>query len=101
MDPPARAARSEGKDTDGELMRRELIATGENTPRHWRNIPISLIDRVLSVNAWLLHLTGDLHAPSSILGNSWNGYCSFAYSALASFRMGMSGSASFQRVRKS
>ena len=28
-------------------------------------------------------------------------YCSFAYSALASFRMGISGSASFQRVRKS
>jgi hypothetical protein len=28
-------------------------------------------------------------------------YCSFAYSALASFRMGMSGSASFQSVRKS
>jgi hypothetical protein len=28
-------------------------------------------------------------------------YCSFAYSALDSFRMGMSGSASFQRVRKS
>ena len=28
-------------------------------------------------------------------------YCSFAYSALASFRMGMSGSASFQRVKKS
>jgi hypothetical protein len=28
-------------------------------------------------------------------------HCSFAYSALASFRMGMSGSASFQRVRKS
>src|SRR5439155_895412 len=27
-------------------------------------------------------------------------YCSFAYSALACFRMGMSGSASFQRVRK-
>ncbi len=26
------------------------------------------------------------------------GYCSFAYSALACFRMGMSGSASFQRV---
>jgi hypothetical protein len=29
------------------------------------------------------------------------GYCSFAYSALASFRIGMSGSASFQSVRKS
>ena len=28
-------------------------------------------------------------------------YRSFSYSALASFRMGMSGSASFQRVRKS
>jgi hypothetical protein len=29
------------------------------------------------------------------------GYCSLAYSVLASFRMGMSGSASFQSVRKS
>jgi hypothetical protein len=28
-------------------------------------------------------------------------YCSLAYSTLASFRMGMSGSAPFQRVRKS
>jgi len=28
-------------------------------------------------------------------------HCSFAYSALAAIRMGMSGSASFQRVRKS
>src|SRR5580658_4646745 len=28
-------------------------------------------------------------------------YCSLAYSALASFRMGMLGSASFQRARKS
>src|ERR1700678_2015340 len=32
---------------------------------------------------------------------SLSGYCSFAYSALACLRMGMSGSASFQRVRKS
>ena len=31
----------------------------------------------------------------------WSDYCSFAYSALASFRMGMSGSASFQSVRNS
>jgi len=30
-----------------------------------------------------------------------SGYCSFVYSALASFRMGMSGSASFQSMRKS
>ena len=28
-------------------------------------------------------------------------YCSLAYSALASFRMGMSGSESFQRAKKS
>jgi len=28
-------------------------------------------------------------------------YCNFAYSVLACFRMGMSGSASFQSVRKS
>ena len=27
-------------------------------------------------------------------------HCSFAYSALASFRMGMSGSASFQRAKE-
>src|SRR6266513_3184277 len=27
-------------------------------------------------------------------------YCNFAYSALACFKMGMSGSASFQRVKK-
>jgi hypothetical protein len=29
------------------------------------------------------------------------GYCNFLYSALASFRTAMSGSASFQRIRKS
>ena len=33
--------------------------------------------------------------------NDEENYCSFAYSPLACFRMGMSGSASFQRVRKS
>ena len=37
---------------------------------------------------------------SSVGRTSWR-YCSFAYSALACFRMGMSESASFQRVRKS
>src|ERR1039458_1223832 len=34
-------------------------------------------------------------------GSGPDGYCSFAYSVLASFRIGTSGSASFQRVRKS
>jgi hypothetical protein len=34
-------------------------------------------------------------------GSERGDYFSFAYSALASFRMGMSGSASFQSVRKS
>jgi hypothetical protein len=32
--------------------------------------------------------------------SSSDSYCSFAYSALASFRMGMSGSASLQRAKK-
>jgi len=35
------------------------------------------------------------------INGSLMGYCNFAYSALASFRIGISGSASFQRVRKS
>ena len=35
------------------------------------------------------------------VGSDLRPYCSFAYSALACFRMGMSGSASFQRAKKS
>src|ERR1039457_624862 len=46
---------------------------------------------------WLQQLSLD----SEPAGRTFSCYCSFAYSALASFRMGMSGSASFQRVRKS
>jgi len=38
---------------------------------------------------------------SEPLGGTLSRYCSFAYSALACFRMGMSGSASFQRAKKS
>jgi hypothetical protein len=38
---------------------------------------------------------------SGMVGRSPRCYCSFAYSTLASFRMGMLGSAPFQRVRKS
>jgi hypothetical protein len=48
---------------------------------------------------------------AKIIGKQWpprkgcflllGSYCSLAYSVFASFRMGMSGSASFQRVRKS
>jgi hypothetical protein len=52
---------------------------------------------VLSENAWLQQLA--LH--SKRRGRTFYGYCSFAYSALACFRMGMSGSASFQSARKS
>src|SRR5207244_12323338 len=33
--------------------------------------------------------------------SEWSSYCSLTYSALACFRMGMSGSASFQRAKKS
>ena len=36
----------------------------------------------------------------SALGSQVADYCTLAYSALASFRMGTSGSASFQRARK-
>jgi hypothetical protein len=39
-----------------------------------------------------------IHLPLSL---EHRDYCSFAYSALASFRMGMSGSASFQSAKKS
>jgi hypothetical protein len=35
------------------------------------------------------------------VGTDLRPYCNFAYSALASFRMGMSGSASFQRAKTS
>ena len=43
------------------------------------------------------HLSGSV----PFLRPSSNSYCSFAYSALASLRMGMLGSASFQSARKS
>jgi hypothetical protein len=50
----------------------------------------------MSANAWLRKPSEN----SKGRHRTFSGYCSFAYSALASFRMGMSGSASFQRVRK-
>ena len=43
----------------------------------------------------------DIYRLDLAQGSSSNRYCSFAYSALASFRMGVSESASFQSVRKS
>ena len=52
---------------------------------------------VLSVWPWFRQLSAKQQATES---KSFP-YCSFAYSALASFRMGMSGSASFHSVRKS
>jgi hypothetical protein len=39
-----------------------------------------------------------MYSPAFFTNYEDDGYCSFAYSALASFRMGMSGSASFQSV---
>src|SRR5207253_7564281 len=41
------------------------------------------------------------HGPPESFPNAHRVYCSFAHSALACLRMGMSGSASFQSVRKS
>ncbi len=44
---------------------------------------------------------GNLGQPRSIATlTAEKHYCNFAYSALACFRMGMSGSASFQSMRK-
>jgi hypothetical protein len=48
-----------------------------------------------------LLITENYPQTASDIGQYFSSYCSFAYSALACFRMGMSGSASFQRVRKS
>jgi hypothetical protein len=53
----------------------------------------------MSEIAWLHQLT---KTPSNLASSSAISlYCSFAYSALASFRMGMSGSASFHSLKKS
>jgi hypothetical protein len=43
----------------------------------------------------------EVHAGNPGPVNSGNGYCSRAYSTWASLRTGISGSASFQRARKS
>ena len=71
---------------------------------NWRNIAIKLImplPGVLSVMAWFRQLSVDTKRIGSIFPyfQLLGSYCNFAYSALAFFRMGMSGSASFQRVR--
>ncbi len=41
-----------------------------------------------------------LSLDSEPAGKTFSSYCSFAYSALVSFRMGMLGSASFRSVRR-
>ena len=73
-----------------------------------------LFEGLQSVNRWLLRRVIGSHEVVPVRGpHKWweftpkhstqnkRGYCSFAYSTLACFRMGMSGSASFQRARKS
>jgi hypothetical protein len=47
------------------------------------------------------HLEAALGGGSKVRRTKEGSYRRFAYSALASFRMGMSGSASFQRAKKS
>src|ERR1022692_1508160 len=82
---------------DGLSANRKLSEKPGLAPVNWRKIAISLIDPrkgVLSVMACLHQLSLD----SEPAGRTFSCYCSFAYSALASFRMGMSGSASFQSV---
>src|ERR1700693_6579857 len=48
-----------------------------------------------------LRITQPDELDDGLVGSDLRHYFSFAYSALASFRMGMSGSASFQRAKKS
>ena len=52
-------------------------------------------ERVPKVRKGILELDRERHGTFAI------NHCNFAYSALACFRMGMSGSASFQRAKKS
>jgi 3'-phosphoadenosine 5'-phosphosulfate (PAPS) 3'-phosphatase len=65
-----------------------------------RNIVITLIDR----DSPLLGVNECNRLFSTVIakqGTRLYSYCSFAYSALASLRVGMSGAASFQRAKKS
>jgi hypothetical protein len=48
-----------------------------------------------------LRITQPDELEDGLVGSDLRPYFSFAYSALASFRTGMSGSASFQRAKKS
>jgi hypothetical protein len=61
-------------------------------------IPMSV--SLVTVSRGFLNLTGRSESQTSLPNDSSN-YFSFAYSAFAAMRIGMSGSASFQSVRKS
>jgi len=75
---------------------KQLTVALENRPGTLAHVAKVLADAKVNV----LALLGST-AVAQGSGRRTRGYCSFAYSALASFRMGMSGSASFQRVKKS
>jgi hypothetical protein len=66
-------------------------------PHNWRKIAITLIDRDRECNRLITTTTGKQYRQDFPATGSC---CSLGYSALASFRMGMSGSASFQRAKK-
>ena len=67
------------------------------TGRFWAINAITRIEGSMSEIAWLRKPSENGKGRH----RTFSCYCSFAYSALACFKMGMSGSASFQSVRKS
>ena len=73
------------------------LKVGVTSPLH----SLSLRKDEGKAHTLVIALLQQLRSVIELVEDVTEGYCSFAYSALASFRMGMSGSASFQRVRKS
>ena len=90
-------------------MRKSCAACGKTswnrsvlTPNSWRR----WTRHDLGFERYRLVTTVENFPPQRIERNAFRShgqsyYCTFAYSALASFRMAISGSASFQSVRKS
>jgi hypothetical protein len=91
-----------GAQPDARTSTNDPSGYGRSTLHRLRSARSSTLKKhltppTLSDGAWL-------HQPSiNTKGRERNfpNYCSFAYSVLASFRMGISGSASFQSFRKS
>jgi hypothetical protein len=74
------------------------VSTVASAPAKRINMDDAMATYLSTVAATRAHKTWSAY--NLILGSN-RGYCSFAYSALACFRIGMSGSASFQTCQRS